>query len=170
MSTTSDIPGWEGTIGPSPSQYGAPHVYARDVHSGAGNCVCGRALRNSQHVQAAPGVPIPAASDPNDRSVLAEVAAERIRQDKKWGEQNHPDGTGPHAGHEWAVLSKVARDECQEAARRGKCTWLLILREEVYEAFAEDDPAKLREELVQVAAVATQWVEAIDRRTHLGDQ
>ena len=53
------IPGWEGSIGPSPAQYGKPHVYARDITSGAGNCVCGRALGDSRHVQAAPGVPIP---------------------------------------------------------------------------------------------------------------
>ena len=53
------IPGWEGTQGPFPSQYSQPHVYARDIHSGAGNCVCGAALRDERHVQAAPGVPIP---------------------------------------------------------------------------------------------------------------
>jgi hypothetical protein len=55
----SEIPGWEGSIGPFPSQYNQPHVYARDVQSGAGNCVCGGALGDSKHVQAAPGVPIP---------------------------------------------------------------------------------------------------------------
>ena len=49
-----DVPGGEGSIGPSPSQYGHPHVYARDIH-----CVCGRALAASLDVQAAPGVPIP---------------------------------------------------------------------------------------------------------------
>jgi len=54
-----DIPGWEGTIGPFKSQYGKPHVYARDIHSSAGNCVCGNTLGNTLHVQAAPGVDIP---------------------------------------------------------------------------------------------------------------
>ena len=53
------VPGWEGSVGPYPSQYGQPHVYARDVNSGAGNCVCHRALGDALHVQAAPGVPIP---------------------------------------------------------------------------------------------------------------
>lgn len=53
------IPGWEGSIGPFMGQYHLPHVYARDVHSGAGNCVCSRALEDKIHVQAAPGVPIP---------------------------------------------------------------------------------------------------------------
>jgi hypothetical protein len=54
-----EIPGWEGSIGPSPSEYGQPHVYARDICSGSGNCVCGMWLGASVHVQAAPGVPIP---------------------------------------------------------------------------------------------------------------
>lgn len=53
------VPGWEGTQGPFPGQYGQPHVYARDIHSGAGNCVCGRYLGHRLHVQAAPGVDIP---------------------------------------------------------------------------------------------------------------
>lgn len=55
----NEIPGWEGSIGPSPGEYGKPHVYARDIHSGAGNCVCGMWLSAAAHVQAAPGVPIP---------------------------------------------------------------------------------------------------------------
>ena len=55
----NEIPGWEGSQGPSPAQYGKPHVYARSIHSGAGNCVCGRDLGASLHVQAAPGVDIP---------------------------------------------------------------------------------------------------------------
>lgn len=54
-----EVPGWEGSMGPFPNQYKDPHVYARDIHSGAGNCVCGRSLGHPKHVQAAPGVPIP---------------------------------------------------------------------------------------------------------------
>lgn len=53
------VPGHEGTIGPFPHQYSHPHVYARDIHSGAGNCVCGSHLGHDLHTQAAPGVPIP---------------------------------------------------------------------------------------------------------------
>ena len=53
------IPGWEGSCGPFKSQYNEPHVYARDIQSGAGNCVCGHTLGESRHVAAAPGVPIP---------------------------------------------------------------------------------------------------------------
>jgi hypothetical protein len=44
------VPGWGGSLGPFPHQYGQPHVYARDVQSGAGNCVCGRHDKSSIHV------------------------------------------------------------------------------------------------------------------------
>jgi hypothetical protein len=53
------IPGLEGSVGPFPAQYSELHVYARDVHSGAGNCVCGKRLGAKVHAQAAPGVPVP---------------------------------------------------------------------------------------------------------------
>lgn len=106
--------------------------------------------------------------------VAEEVIGERLRQDQRWGEQNHPDGTGVDwaaeivpafpSGPVAAQTAKIARLDCQRAAQRGKCTWLKILREEVAEAFAETDPVKLRTELIQVAAVAQAWAEAIDRR------
>jgi hypothetical protein len=54
-----NIPGWEGSVGPFPREYGQQHVYARDIHSGAGNCVCGGAPGDGRHVQIAPGVPVP---------------------------------------------------------------------------------------------------------------
>jgi regulator of replication initiation timing len=103
------------------------------------------------------------------QGVLGEIAAEQAQQDAKWGEQNHPDGTGPWVKNPDRVSNMedqaaVARFDCQEAAKAGRLNWMLILREEVYEAYAEQDPAALRTELVQVAAVAATWVEAIDRR------
>lgn len=108
-------------------------------------------------------------------TALDDVAAERVAQDAKWGQQNHPDGTDTNwvdqirpafgwNGSEAMHAAKLARSDCQRAARRGEVTWLKILREEAAEAFAETDPAKLRAELIQVAAVAVAWVEAIDRR------
>lgn len=51
--------GFEGSIGPFPSEYAEPHVYARSVNSGAGNCVCGAALGDEVHTEAAPGIPVP---------------------------------------------------------------------------------------------------------------
>ena len=84
--------------------------------------------------------------------VLTEVLVERARQKGKWGEQDHrPEiwltilgeevGEANRAALEaWAVLS--AGDT------RGK--WLVWMR-------------RLREELVQVAAVAVAAVESLDR-------
>jgi len=96
------------------------------------------------------------------QGVLGEIAAERAAQDAKWGEQNHPDGTGVHFAE--IVDADVAKMACQDAADGGYLDWLHILREEVAEAFAESNPVALRAELIQVAAVAVAWVEAIDRR------
>ncbi|MEU0571327.1 hypothetical protein ABZ297_38850 [Nonomuraea sp. NPDC005983] len=96
---------------------------------------------------------------------LAEVAAERRAQDRRWGIQDVPDGTGASwAGGDGADAAEQARREVGEAAARGELTWRHILHEEVLEAFAEDDPELLRAELVQVAAVAVKWVQALDRR------
>ncbi len=95
-------------------------------------------------------------------NVLNEVCAERDRQDAKWGEQNHPDGTGiiPFITR---CEADIAREECEAAFAEGRGTYKHILVEEVYEAFAESDKAKLRTELIQVAAVAVAWVEKLDR-------
>lgn len=93
--------------------------------------------------------------------VIHEVYAERVAQEEKWGEQNHEDGTG------FAYLkaqADKARRECDAAAAAGRVTWRLILREEYREALAAPSVAELRAELVQVAAVAVAWIEAIDRR------
>lgn len=89
------------------------------------------------------------------------IVDERIRQDAKWGEQNHPDGTG---GYIRRVEADEARKACSEAADDRAVTWRHILAEEVAEAFAEEDSGRLVEELVQVAAVAVAWIEAIGRR------
>ena len=100
-------------------------------------------------------------------TVLSEVHAERARQEAKWGEQNHRDGTGRVVFLDFMPATKQAETmkwRCEDNAQRGTLSWADILLEEVYEANAEEDPAKLRAELVQVAAVAVAWIEAIDRR------
>lgn len=108
-------------------------------------------------------------------SIWTEVRGERERQDELWGEQNHPDGTGPAVSFDGVfrmaemaaanrLACKAAAGEYAEMSGRGPLTWRHILLEEVFEALSESDPAKLREELVQVAAVTVQWLEAIDRR------
>lgn len=112
---------------------------------------------------------------PLRRSPALDVAAERARQDARWGEQNHLDGTGPGTRPLRAVVDADVQPTARWLAARstsltdtrfraGDGTWRDILLEEVFEAFAEDDPESLRAELVQVAAVAQAWAEAIDRR------
>jgi hypothetical protein len=92
------------------------------------------------------------------------VAYEIGRQNAKWGEQNHEDGTGA------PVQKKDAEDlralcDMMFDIRQG--TWRHILAEEVAEAFAESDPDLLKSELIQVIAVAKQWIMAIERRRAL---
>ncbi|MCC3276394.1 hypothetical protein LJ753_10985 [Arthrobacter sp. zg-Y20] len=111
-------------------------------------------------------------------AVLGHIRDERALQNTKWGEQNHPDGTGPATRPllaicsnetDAAALADLATFSTGTASEVGVVTWRDILLEEMFEALAESDPAKLRTELVQVAAVAAQWVEAIDRRTSAGE-
>jgi hypothetical protein len=98
---------------------------------------------------------------PSTAMVLLEVAWERIRQDKKWGEQNIPDGTGSDT---MRLMADLTKKMCQEAEGTPEKNWAKILLEEVFEAAEEVDEEKLETELIQVAAVAVEWVEGIRRR------
>jgi hypothetical protein len=93
--------------------------------------------------------------------IFSEISRERKRQDEKRGEQNHPmlsayeDLESIRARlHEFRALNEDKDYRC----------WLTILQEEIGEAFAETDPEKQREKMVQVAAVAVQIIEYLDRR------
>jgi NTP pyrophosphatase (non-canonical NTP hydrolase) len=86
---------------------------------------------------------------------------EMERQNEKWGEQNHP----MHNDHllydcmrSRAKLYKKINDNDSPHS------WFFILMEEVYEAFAETKPKKQREEIIQVAAVAIQIAECLERK------
>lgn len=92
--------------------------------------------------------------------VLEDVAAERAAQDRMWGVQEFPDGSGP----EFADRADEAKRECAAAWSRGELTWRHVLAEEFFEALAESDAEALRTELVQTAAVAVKWVQSLDRR------
>lgn len=108
-------------------------------------------------------------------AVLFELMDERRRQHRKWGRQEHPDGTGGEPGKDRtpqeveelralrAANALHAKDLCDHVFKNGRGTYRHILREEVEEAMAEDDKAKLRAELIQVAAVAVAWIEKLDR-------
>lgn len=74
---------------------------------------------------------------------LQEVKHERLRQDEVWGEQNHDDFTY------LAILGEEVGEACQAA---------------LHDRFGGEAAGTLREELIQVAAVAVAMVECIDRR------
>lgn len=93
--------------------------------------------------------------------ILLEIAAERAAQDAIFGVQDLPDGTGITGDTERA---NSARHVCDVMLERGEGTYRDVFYEEVMEALAESDPAKLRAELVQAVAVGVKWIEAIDRR------
>lgn len=100
--------------------------------------------------------------------VLYEIGIERVRQNHKWGEQNHPDFADMPVVmrplHYEIPTKADAIKVCDGRAEDGTLTWADILIEEVAEAIETRTPGELREELIQVAAVAIAWVEAIDRR------
>lgn len=79
------------------------------------------------------------------------------------------------AARRTGLFLEVAREMERQDAKFGSqrkhsdLLWLAILTEEVGEsAKAILENSNLREELIQVAAVAVQWVNAIDRRKSEG--
>lgn len=124
--------------------------------------------------------------DSGTMKVLGEIFQERKRQNKKWGQQDHPDLVGPSRDyltvtdqlHRTTLLSAYARLrglmsaetaklECDRAMKEKRLDWFHISIEEHCEALeaALLNPESLRAELVQCAAVFAGWIEAIDRRT-----
>ena len=118
-------------------------------------------------------------SDARFRDIVGEVIGEAERSIAKHGEQRDlPMGTGPEtyplATDGPAMFDTLPAEDLAEIATadtkfhsrneggNDTCTWWHILREEVFEAAAEGDPATLRGELVQVAAVAVKMIDALD--------
>lgn len=96
----------------------------------------------------------------NRFAILNEIAKERIRQDSIHGEQNLPIKQDYPI---YKKMAEVAKGICDDNLRDGKITWLNILEEEFWEVFAEDDPQKQAEELIQVAAVCVSMIECLKR-------
>lgn len=105
--------------------------------------------------------------------VLDAVWGERARQFERYGTNDDtPDGSGP--GTRWLlpfttesatdVEDLLREDYVDFEQEAGGPTWVHLLREEVAEAFAESDPTRLEEELIQVAALAVSWVESLRTR------
>lgn len=93
-------------------------------------------------------------------SIVADVRAERARQDLKFGKQMHPNGTSA----KFKPMADAARNATRAAEANGQQNWTNILREEFWEALSETDRDRLRAELIQVIAVGVAWVECIDEQ------
>jgi len=93
--------------------------------------------------------------------ILADIVREREKQERKWGEQHHHDGTNPDA---FKPLADLARAKVDLATENDQLQWIDILIEETMEAYTEVEWPKLRKELIQSAAVIVAWVEDGDSR------
>jgi hypothetical protein len=100
-------------------------------------------------------------------SVAIDMLSERAQQDHQWGEQNHPDVSARAHAANYDIEARAWKATNDTRATEGLLSWDGILLEEAFEALeaAENgDEEALYTELVQTAAVATAWAEAVRRR------
>lgn len=98
------------------------------------------------------------------QEIYAEIEKERLRQNEKWGEQNHPIRIETdQAVRGYKIDAECCKENCEMASMNDSLTWDEILREEVAEIFAADDPEEQIKELIQTAAVCVQMIECIQR-------
>lgn len=99
--------------------------------------------------------------------ILSDIGEERGRQIERFGNQLHTDTNDLYRQVSRGISTADTfrnRYACEQASTGDAC-WHTILLEEVAEAIeeaCEGDKEKLREELVQVAAVAAAWIEQLD--------
>jgi hypothetical protein len=125
---------------------------------------CGRYAKDHASEQ---GLLMP--RSPRGRAVT-DVIKELDRAEAKFPGQHLPNGTPVDAermGLDKATeqarrTSDMYRKITKHAQARGTLSWRHVLAEEFFEALAEHDPLRLRDELVQVAAVCLRWIEDID--------
>lgn len=101
--------------------------------------------------------------DPAHHKAMSMIRDERRRQMAKWGEQNHPDGTGSSIA---ALIADQWKRVCDTKHEYNEDNWATIAAEEFFEMMAETDEDKLLEEVVQNAAVFAAWAEDLLRRKH----
>ena len=100
--------------------------------------------------------------------IFEQIAAERNRQDEKWGEQNWPMiRTSSDFKLSRSIANKYKIDNHKDYLSND-LSWRSILLEEVYGAFAETDPVKQREKMIAVCAVGVAIVESLDRQIEGG--
>ena len=103
--------------------------------------------------------------------VLEKVFEERIRQVQQYGHnEDLLDGIGmpwlrPLTDASAAEIEQSLRDDYEDfEATTGNPTWVHLIREELAEAFAEEDLDALIVELTQVAALCVSFIEKLQKR------
>lgn len=104
--------------------------------------------------------------------ILLEIDEERDRQDKKWGEQNHPDlcpyTVGENGEHTCSIIgiptAALQKAWVDKQAKAGKLGFADIVLEEYCESIEAPEGPERRKELIQTAACIVAWIEAMDRR------
>ena len=89
--------------------------------------------------------------------IFNQIKQERARQHDKWGEQNHNLV-------EWmAILIEEVGEVSKEAADFHFENGKEQLNDSIFKAVQQGRLVNYRKELIQVAAVATQMIESLDR-------
>lgn len=92
------------------------------------------------------------------KTVIQRVIDERLRQDEKWGEQNHN-------AVEWiSILTEEVGEASKEAVDFHFANGDVDVKLKAGKSLQIERIQKLKRELIQVAAVAIQAVESIERQ------
>lgn len=94
------------------------------------------------------------------KNVLDEVLDDRRFSHTYHDERNLPDGTSEFYKPEF---DKAAKNAVQQR-EQGTLTWRDMMMVTAIRATCETDPEDLRNELVELASLIVEWIEAIDRR------
>jgi hypothetical protein len=93
---------------------------------------------------------------------IMEVAySEWQRAKEKYGEENHPIKPDDR---DFKAMAEKAKEICDKFEGTSEQTWFYIFQEAFFEVFAEDNPAKQNEELIQAIAVAARMIESNAKR------
>ena len=110
--------------------------------------------------------------EPKEKNIYEEIFMERLKQDQKWGEQNHPildpqliDRNAQRMAEEYEIPTEArGKQLCEGNFKRGTGTYMHILIEEISESVAcMKDTKAMRQELIQSAAVIVAMIESLDR-------
>lgn len=103
--------------------------------------------------------------------LLAEILAERDRQDEKWGQQNHPLLFHPTSREAYQKMAeawrrvnaeRIGKRNAEGAPPDRNAAWDGVLLEEVCELFGSSTLLESREELIQVIAVGFAMLEQME--------